>query len=309
MQMNFVPNPFTNRGVITTPADFFGRKQQISEILTRLRTMQSSSVVGERRIGKSSLLYHLAQTGAQRLEDSNYRFHYIDFQDAHYHTAVGFFQTALSKLGLATDSIKEEKTLNRNLIAFTDKLEELEQSGQHLVLCLDEFENTFQHPAEFTDDFFDHFRSQISFRKFAFVTATGRALQDLCLEGKFVSPFYNVFTVSELQELTEEETQQFVAAYDERVNFTDDELQFIFSYLPTHPLKLQILCDWVLRNRQQQFREDVLVEGIIKECENFFVDMFDLKNARRGKKLFSLDKIKKLFETIKSGRDTFSGKE
>jgi len=109
-------NPFTNRGVITNEADFIGREEQLGEIIERLRTLQSSSVVGERRIGKSSLLYHLAQTGVQRIEDGRYRFFYLDLQDARFHTAARFFRTTLKALGIASDTInsaiKDEQTLN-----------------------------------------------------------------------------------------------------------------------------------------------------------------------------------------------------
>lgn len=97
--MNSIPSPFTNRGVITSPEDFFGRKIEINEVLTRLRTMQSTAVVGERRIGKSSLLYHLYQTGVRRLNnDARFRFLYLDLQDARYHTARGFLHTVLARL-------------------------------------------------------------------------------------------------------------------------------------------------------------------------------------------------------------------
>src|SRR6185295_305134 len=160
--MSQAPNPFCNRGVITDPDDFFGRETQIAEIITRLATMQSTSVVGERRIGKSSLLYHLCQTGARRLKNESYRFCYVDLQDAHYHTAVGFFQTLLQKLKAPTDAVKTENSLNRNLIAFSDQIEALEGEGLRLVFCLDEFENVFRHSEQFTEDFFEHIRAQLN---------------------------------------------------------------------------------------------------------------------------------------------------
>ena len=131
--MDYTPNPFTNRGVIKNEADFIGREEQLGEIIERLRTLQSSSVVGERRIGKSSLLYHLAQTGARRIEDGQYRFLYLDLQDARFHTAAGFFRVTLERLGVAPDTIngaiKDQQSLNRNLIAFTDQLEAMQQVG------------------------------------------------------------------------------------------------------------------------------------------------------------------------------------
>ncbi len=63
-EMTQTPNPFTNRGPVTNPEDFFGRKDELATILTRLQSLQCVSIVGERRIGKSSLLAE-AETGRQ----------------------------------------------------------------------------------------------------------------------------------------------------------------------------------------------------------------------------------------------------
>ena len=295
-------NPFCNRGVITDPDDFFGRENQIAEIITRLATMQSTSVVGERRIGKSSLLYHLCQTGVRRLKDESYRFCYLDLQDAHYHTAVGFFQAVLHKIEASADAVKPDNSANGNLVAFTDQIHALEHAGQRLVFCLDEFENTFKHREQFSEDFFDHMRSQLSMRRMAFVTATQRSLQSLSLEGKLTSPFYNLFTVVDVKEFTNGEAQDFIVFYDKSVSFRDEELTFIVSSFETHPLKLQILCDWVVRNRQRGLDEDALAEEIAREYGNFLVGRFDPKKLRKAKRLISRDNIKKFLDTIKSLR-------
>src|SRR6185503_7658642 len=300
--MSQAPNPFCNRGVITDPDDFFGRENQIAEIITRLATMQSTSVVGERRIGKSSLLSHLCQTGATRLKNESYRFCYVDLQDAHYHTAVGFFETVLHKIEASADAIKAENSLDRNLVAFTDQIEALERAGQRLVLCMDEFENTFKHREQFTEDFFDHMRAQLNTRKMAFVTATQHGLQALSLEGKLVSPFYNLFTVVEVDEFTADEAQEFLVFYDRSVSFGDDELTFILSNFETHPLKLQILCDWVVRNRQRGLDEETLVEEIAREYGNFLVGRFDPKKLRKAKRLISRHNIKSLIDAMKALR-------
>ena len=57
--MTILYNPFTNRGMINKENEFVGREREISDILARIRNGNSVSVVVERRIGKSSLLYHL----------------------------------------------------------------------------------------------------------------------------------------------------------------------------------------------------------------------------------------------------------
>ena len=306
--MDSTLNPFTNRGVITDPNDFFGREDQLNEIFTRLQGMQSCSVVGERGIGKSSLLYYLKQKGAQELGEA-YRFFYLDLQDALCHTATGFLQAVLSKVGGTVENIKADDTLNQNLIAFSDEIDKLERAGQRIVLCLDEFENAFKHREQFTEDFFDHMRSQLNIRKLACVTATQRPLQELSLEGKLTSPFYTLFTVVELKELTQVEAQRFVEVHGEKVHFTDAESSLILTRCSElhqrHPLKLQIVGDWVIRNRQRQLSEQALTEEIAKEITGFFVGTFDFRQFRRLKKFMSLERIKKVFDTIKTGRGAF----
>src|SRR5262249_18772645 len=145
--------------------------------------------------------------------------------------AAGFLRAILQRLELDADAVAPDKSLNRNLTDFSEQIEAREQDGQRVVLCLNEFETTFKHPAEFTEDFFDHLRSQLDMRKFAVVTATRTPLQDLWLEGKLTSPFYNVFTVVELGGFTDDEIRAFLENYREKVFFTDDEMKFIKSYL------------------------------------------------------------------------------
>src|SRR6202008_2820493 len=52
-------NPFIVGGPIQNPRDFFGRKRAVGSSIARLGSMQSISIVGERRIGKTSLLRYL----------------------------------------------------------------------------------------------------------------------------------------------------------------------------------------------------------------------------------------------------------
>ena len=290
-------NPFVNRGIITDPTEFFGRREQLSDILSRLGGMQSCSVVGERRSGKSSLLYYLTQTGARQL-DNTYRFVYVDFQDAHYHTATRWMQTILHRVGGDAVHVKGENTLRDNLIRFREEIDKLSRNGRRIVLCLDEFENTFDRLDQFTDTFFDDLRSQLSTRNMAFVTATKRPLRDLCLSGKLTSPFYNVFTRINVGEFTEAEAQEFLTAQNEIVHFSETELKFIAANLQRHPLKLQIECDFVYRNREFQLSEPALAERITEEFANFLVGQWDPKRLLRLKKTVNLDDVMKVVNLI-----------
>ena len=65
-------NPFFYGGRITDPAQFVGREAELRRIFAALETAhegqaQHISVLGPRRMGKSSLLLHVTQTYQQRL--------------------------------------------------------------------------------------------------------------------------------------------------------------------------------------------------------------------------------------------------
>ncbi|MFB0545773.1 MAG: hypothetical protein ACETWB_02585, partial [Anaerolineae bacterium] len=53
-------NPFYHRRAIRKLEYFFGRKEELTTAFNRLRNMESVSLVGERRVGKTSFLFHLA---------------------------------------------------------------------------------------------------------------------------------------------------------------------------------------------------------------------------------------------------------
>ena len=61
-------NPFTYGNPISDPARLFGRRREIEQVFTRLRNVEfeSSSIVGERRIGKTSILNYLAHPDVRR---------------------------------------------------------------------------------------------------------------------------------------------------------------------------------------------------------------------------------------------------
>ena len=92
-----MPNPFTNRRMITDPRQFFGRKHELAQIYSRLEPdqPQNVSIVGEHRIGRSSLLYHVLQTHPQQLTRRPHRYLvvYLDAQGAH--TSADAFRAAV----------------------------------------------------------------------------------------------------------------------------------------------------------------------------------------------------------------------
>ncbi len=162
-----MPNPFFYGGHVQ-PDQFVGRKAELRRICSALETvhtgqMQSISVVGPRRIGKSSLLFYVANKPILA-NHAHYRFAYVELSDANCRTLDGLLETILKKLG--ADGPKKNKP---TLPKFQDAICALKQAGNYPVVCLDEFEELTDHVDQFTKDLFDSWRYLINQHSIAFI--------------------------------------------------------------------------------------------------------------------------------------------
>ncbi|MBC8457454.1 MAG: ATP-binding protein, partial [Deltaproteobacteria bacterium] len=97
-------NPFYERGMIRDPARFFGRQQELREIFDLLRTGQNVSVVGDSKIGKSSLLYYIYTTGGDRL-GRDCIFIFLDLMRVT--DEAGFYERVVEELGDAGNTARQ----------------------------------------------------------------------------------------------------------------------------------------------------------------------------------------------------------
>ncbi len=263
-------NPFVLGGTITDIDKFWGRKDYIREIYQAIRSGQSLSIVGERMIGKSSLLNYICKTYQNELQ-GNFQIISMDLQDIRYKTVYRFltrFLGALKSIGLDDKKIDKESDLLDKLMSFSDELEKVKNIK--IVLLLDEFESILKKREEFTEDFFEHFRSILNARKLVMITASKHPLFDLCTEENLTSPFYNVFQQQNISEFTEDEAIGFVEHHSNL--FDKIEKEFILTHLECHPLKLQILCSCVLDNKynEKPLNNRELLKCIEKKYKNKF---------------------------------------
>lgn len=213
-------NPFIDRTVIWDPKRFFGREREVEQIFERLKAMQSVSVVGERRIGKSSLLAFIRATGSDKLGD-DYEFHYIDLQGLE--DTDDFIQRVLDALDVEG---KTRRDLERAI------------KTRHVILCIDEFEWS----ANFSMDFFGILRNLASTGNMALLVASKHTLADLAVAGTTTSPFFNIFTSRRLIEMSEAETGELfkgLGRLGER-NFSEDEIRAAYKLTDGNPWRLQI---------------------------------------------------------------------
>jgi class 3 adenylate cyclase len=189
-------NPYLNRVMIPHPAQFVGRRALVRRIMGRLAGSrpQSLSLVGERRIGKSSLLAYLRSPVArsESLESpQSCRFAFVDFQQLR----------ALEPdrlLSLVFDSLRRQAGMTIEGVEDFDLMrrvgEAVAAADARLVLLFDEFEAVTRNPS-IGPEFYAFLRSLANGLPISFVCASGRALKDLCASREICdSPFFNIFS-------------------------------------------------------------------------------------------------------------------
>lgn len=237
-------NPFSARAMLKNPKAFVGRAEQLHTLKNLLLTMQSCSVVGPRRIGKSSLLYHLCSPEYCQTEyPAVYRFIFLDLQELSGSGPEEFFSIIISRLlkaGLGDIPIDPEKDASVN--GFRRLLGRISDADLRLVLCLDEFEMLSQNP-HFEPDFFSFLRGLCSNYNLALVTSSRKSLFDLCHQGDLqTSQLWNIFVELSLGLMPAAEALQLVSGpfLGETLPIQEHDQAKILELAGQHPFFLQM---------------------------------------------------------------------
>lgn len=258
-------NPFTFGNPIKDPARFIGRKTEIRQIVNRLLSSahESTSIIGERRMGKTSLLAYLANqeiaTGFGLTPDKFCPV-YVDFQGLTDITPQRFWQRIFKKM---TRSIRDENLIPAikeisdldefDLFDLEDLFEAINDKGLTTILFMDEFEYVTQNP-NFRGDFFGGLRALAIHHGLALVPATRRELVDLChseeLKG---SPFFNIFANVVLRPFDRVDVDEMIREYLKDTEFlcsTKDQ-DFIWELGGGYPFFVQMAGHYLIEGKQQ----------------------------------------------------------
>jgi hypothetical protein len=274
-----MPNPFFYGGKVS-PNLFVGRSQQLRRVFSCLELantgqLQSVSIVGPHRMGRSSLLNYIAAKYDQYLQSPNlYRFVYVSPHDANCHNAGEFLCKVLDALGLPLHTHH-----NATLQEFQEAVLLLNQNGIHPIVCLDEFEELLN-TNSFSDDFFDVLRHLMSESAIAFVIASTHPLDDLVSADKYTSPFFNIFTVIKIGEFIVDQNLDEADLIVDRGRhcdrpFSDSDTKFMRKLAGRHPYKLQLAGSLIyqskmngivnLKSVKKDFKVQIKQAGLTKD--------------------------------------------
>ncbi len=243
-----VDNPFYHRGAIRHPEMFHGRKTEINQILGLLRNGQSVSLIGPRRIGKSSLLLHLARPqvhAAYDLAPPAALFVLLDCQEFGGSPPEEVYEALLTELveqaeaaGLQTGSVNRFDTYR----SLDRVLSRLYRQGAGVNILLDEFELLAANE-HLTPYFFARLRGLTTKYGLAFLTASQRPLFAITADEQILSsPFFNIFVTLPLGLYPEEEARGLLSVRLAGTGITFSELlrDHLLQLVGAHPFFLHI---------------------------------------------------------------------
>jgi AAA+ ATPase superfamily predicted ATPase/predicted Ser/Thr protein kinase len=247
-------NPYLNRVMIQNPDEFFGRTVEVRRIYARLGAQrpQSVSVVGERRIGKSSLLnfiYHPKSRRALLPNHENAIFAYLDFQSRMEFDVQKFIDFLFNMFEYELGEEFGIALRERSLDELREIVGELSRAGKRVVVVMDEFEVITRNP-HFDAGFFSFLRSLANTYKVAYVTSSREDLQKMCHNRDIAdSPFFNIFSNLPLRGFSDDEAADLIRKPSEKEGVPLEEYtDRILDIGGRFPLFLQIACSSTFEN-------------------------------------------------------------
>ncbi len=218
---------------------------------------ESSSIVGDRRIGKTSLLNYLASREARTangLDAPTVNFVYVDLQMVESSmTPTQLWIWLLKKLadGNVDDGTRALITTQSgnasDPFALDDLFEKLDRQGRKVVFLLDEFENITRNE-NFGPDFYFSLRSLAIRHRLALITSSRRELIDLCQSAEIrSSPFFNIFANIIVSLFSEPDAFRLIETTLEPsdIRFSQREIRLVLDLAGRHPHFLQMACHFL----------------------------------------------------------------
>jgi hypothetical protein len=218
-------NPFGKEGRINNPEDFFDREEILDQIFEALNKGGNRTIVGEKQIGKSSILSMVCNLGLERLKFTPESFVYLDMRTIY--DENDFFDALCSELGIETCRGFQLARKLRN---------------KRYIFCLDTFEK--QREECFRSDMWSELRGLADgdSAPFKLVIASRSPLNKLLADysGK-TSPLDDICREINVEPFSPDVARDFLKhrLRDTDISFTESEINQLIEETKVHPARLQ----------------------------------------------------------------------
>ncbi len=291
---NMLHNPYVNTNTVRDQNMFFGRRDLLRRIYGALVSKQCISLIGLRHVGKSSLLHALPLHELQGDFADSLQKHFfvlLDLREYRQKSSDDFFE-AVSKriLAYTRGHLEMQYEPGSGADGFSMLLTEIQEQGFHTVLLMDAFDNVARN-SRFDLEFFSFLRSQATFGRVSYVTATTAPLQKVCHSDVEDSPFFNIFAVQDVGALDLEEARALVLQPSQNAGlaFTPDEVDWIIKLAGRHPFFLQQVCNYFFE--EKLLHDDIKVDRkhiknqVYRALEPHFNDIWERLSLKEQEQL------------------------
>lgn len=265
-------NPYIAGTPVSDERTFFGREDILKGLISTIHR-NNVMILGERRIGKTSLLQYLTKE-LKKFDDPEYFFVplYIDLEGVSekrfFHFLAEEIYMELESAGYSVPPSKKMLIFQKDSKSYTDRdfrrdlkaiIEELKkEAGQkhlRLILLLDEVDVMGSYSSQ-TQQLVRRLFME-SFSQYLGMVVAGVRINKAW--DRVESPWYNMFTQIELLPLKRKEAEQLIREPVKGVySFDDDAVEFIWEQSKGKPFYIQQLCmesvNTMLRDREKKGR-------------------------------------------------------
>ncbi len=242
---------------IKDPKFFLGRRSLVSKIYARIGAgrPQSVSIVGDLKIGKSSLLSYLAHETIKReilTKPDDYIFLFIPCRTDNQLT-LGTFTGTIYRMTRKYTEKSSEESIQLEYNYFKRLVENLHKQNKKIILFLDDFNLITLNPA-FPLEFFSFLRSLANNYNLAYITTSYEDLQKLCISKDIEeSPFFNIFTNMSLRGFESAEIDPlFQMSAQDGGNGIEEDKDYLTEFVGTSPYPLQMACHYLQKMKNEQ---------------------------------------------------------
>jgi hypothetical protein len=262
-------NPFYYGGTLKESRLFVGRKREVAEICEAIAASASVSLVGERKVGKSSLLLYLADPSVEHkngLDPARYIFAYFDFVGYPTITPTELWRRLLGEIlsqpsaSALTNQVRTLLAQEKTELADLERLlKGVRDAGLNLVILFDEFDTAATNP-NFDQAFFGGLRN-LSKYPLSYLVASHRTLSELRFAHPeaIVSPFFNIFRRVTLSGFTPGEVETLLTGSlaGTGITFSAGDREMLGFMADSHPFFLQMMAYFLF----DAYRYDHLRDG------------------------------------------------
>ena len=297
-------NPYMNRVMIRDMEEFYGRDIEVEKIYSRIGSSrpQSISIVGERRIGKSSLLnfiYHPANRIKYLKKPDEFVFILIDFQERRGIEIHEFFSIIYEAL-FEEFHDNLELGVEPNYEGFKKIISTFDEHGLKLIMLFDEFELITKN-TNFNSEFYSFCRSIVNNFNVAYIVSSGRNLQTLCHSKEISdSPFFNIFSNLTVSQFSRPEAVALIRGPAEKMNYKlQPHVDLILDIAGFYPFFIQIACAALFEHVKngETFNKaiiELVKEDFLDEAKVHFQQIWETANADEKEVILTLCSGKKI---------------